>query len=84
MQNHKLNPDYSVGAVCGLDAVLDGYRALESGIVSGKIIVYPACRGLPLTPLELLAGVWPDVAEQMSDGLWNANAEKTLLAHYSS
>ena len=79
----SLNTDISVAAVTGLDGAVDGIGAVENHLIPGKIIVYPTCEGLPLTPLEKLAETLPDVAAQLDDGLWNIKAEKALLKHYS-
>ncbi len=79
----SLNTDISVAAVSGLDGAVEGIRAVENHLIAGKIIVYPACEGLPLTPLEKLEETLPDVATQLDDGLWNIKAEKALLEHYS-
>jgi len=79
----SLNTDISVAAVTGLDGAVDGIRAVENHLIGGKIIVYPTCEGLPLTPLEKLEETLPDVAAQLDDGLWNIKAEHALLEHYS-
>jgi len=79
----SLNTDISVAAVSGLDGAVDGIRAVENHLIGGKIIVYPTCQGLPLTPLEKLEETLPDVAAQLDDGLWNIKAEHALLEHYS-
>ena len=83
VESGLLNTDISVAAVCGLDGAVEGIRAVENHLIGGKIIVYPACEGLPLTTLEKLAETLPDVAAQLDDGLWNIKAEKALLEHYS-
>ncbi len=83
VESGSLNTDISVAAVTGLDGAVDGIRAVENHLIPGKIIVYPTCEGLPLTPLEKLEETLPDVAAQLDDGLWNIKAENALLAHYS-
>jgi hypothetical protein len=74
-----LDTNISVGAVCGLDGAIDGIRAIENRSVAGKIIVYPACRGLALTPLAKLKEEMPLVAELLNNGLWTKQAEHKLL-----
>jgi len=81
VESGSLNTDISVAAVCGLDGAVEGIRAVENHLIAGKIIVYPSCHGLPLTPLEKLRETLPDVAAQLDDGLWNVKAEKALLRH---
>jgi len=46
---------------------------------TGKVLVYPACKGLGLTQLEELGEKWPEVAACLKEGLWTTEAEKKLL-----
>jgi hypothetical protein len=68
-----------VGAVCGLESAIEGIGAVENHDIVGKIIVYPACKNLRLTELKNMEKTMPDVASCLDDGLWNKEAEKTLL-----
>jgi len=70
----KLDTNLSVAAVSGLDGAIDGIRAVEKNLVPGKILVYPSCRGLPLTPLPELNGKLP-----LQEGQWNKQAEDALV-----
>jgi hypothetical protein len=74
-----LDTNVSVAAVCGMQGATDGIRAVENRSIAGKIMVYPACRGLRLTRLEELHEKMPGVAKQLIDGMWNKAAEDTLL-----
>jgi hypothetical protein len=78
----RLDTDLSVAAITGMAGAVDGIRAVEKALIPGKIIVYPACETLPLTPLDQLAKVLPAVAAKLDNGLWNKNAELALLAHF--
>ncbi len=75
----RLDTNVSVAAVAGLDGACDGIRAVENRLLPGKIVVYPACKGLPLTPLDKLAPTMPEVAKRLADGLWTKQAEQKLL-----
>jgi hypothetical protein len=79
----SLDTNVSVAAICGLEAAVDGIRAVENRLMAGKIIVYPDAAGLPLTPLELLGERLPKVAKCLKNGLWSKEAEKELLKAYS-
>jgi threonine dehydrogenase-like Zn-dependent dehydrogenase len=81
-ESGKLNTNISVGAVCGLDGAIDGIRAVENRSIAGKIMVYPACKGLGLTRLEELKEKMPQVAECLENGLWTKQAEEKLLASF--
>lgn len=84
VEGRTLDTDISVAAVSGLDGAVDGIRAVEKALIPGKILVYPSCEGLGLTPLDKLGEVLPEVAAKLRDGLWNVEAEKALLAHYGA
>ena len=81
-ESGQLDTNISVGAVCGLDSAIDGIRAVENRSIAGKIIVYPACKGLGLTRLEKLQEKMPQVAECLNNGLWTKQAEEKLLASF--
>jgi threonine dehydrogenase-like Zn-dependent dehydrogenase len=82
LESGRLDTDVCVGAVCGLDGASDGIRAVENRLIPGKIVVYPACKGLGLVRLEEFQSRLPQVAECLADGLWNKRAEETLLKMY--
>lgn len=72
----ELDTALSVAAVSGLDGAIDGIRAVEHNLFPGKIVVYPACKGLALTPLEELSSL------PLDDGHWSKRAEDALLARF--
>jgi threonine dehydrogenase-like Zn-dependent dehydrogenase len=83
LESGRLDTNISVAAVCGLDGACDGIKAIENRSIAGKIIVYPACKGLPLTPLTKLGDKMPEVAACLNNGLWTAQAEQKLLERYA-
>jgi threonine dehydrogenase-like Zn-dependent dehydrogenase len=83
VQTNRLDTNISVAAVCGLNHAADGIRAVENHKIPGKIIIYPVCKDLPLTPLTEIHKQLPDVAEKLVNGLWNAKAEKAFIKHFS-
>lgn len=78
----KLDTNVSVAAISGLDGAVAGIRMVEKQEVPGKIMVYPACKGLGVTALSDLPSVMPEVAEKLEDGIWTKEAEEALLARY--
>jgi threonine dehydrogenase-like Zn-dependent dehydrogenase len=74
----ELDTNLSVAAVSGLEGAIDGIRAAEKSLIPGKIVVYPSCRGLELTPLGELGG---DVA--LDRGRWSLEAEAALLKKFA-
>jgi len=80
-----LSPARSVGAVGGMDAALDGLRAMLEGRYAGKVLIFPQARGLPLTAIGELAETEPDIAARLGPGgVWTSAAEAALLARYWS
>ncbi|MGB7582831.1 MAG: alcohol dehydrogenase catalytic domain-containing protein [Sedimentisphaerales bacterium] len=84
LESGVLDTNISVAAVCGLNGVCDGIRAIENHSIAGKIIAYPACKGLPLTMIAKMTEKLPDVAACLSNGIWTAQAEQKLLERYAS
>ena len=82
VETGRLDTNVSVAAVCGLDGAAEGIKALENRSIAGKIIVYPACKGLGLTELANLKDELPEVDECLSNGMWNKKAQKALLTRY--
>jgi threonine dehydrogenase-like Zn-dependent dehydrogenase len=70
----QLDTNLSVAAVSGLDGAIDGIRAVEKNLMPGKIIVYPSCRGLKMTPLTELGSKLP-----LANGQWTKQAEDALV-----
>ena len=82
VESGKLDTNTSAAAICGLDGAVEGIRAVENRSIPGKIIVYPACKGLALTTLEEIGEKMPEVASLLNDGLWTKQAEQKLLEKY--
>jgi threonine dehydrogenase-like Zn-dependent dehydrogenase len=79
----RLSPARSVGAVGGLEAAVEGMRAMMDGRFAGKILIFPQIRGLPLTSVEDLAERDPEIAARLGpDRTWNAEVEAVLLKRY--
>jgi L-sorbose 1-phosphate reductase len=75
----QLDTNLLVAAVSGLDGAIDGIRAVEKNLMSGKIVVYPSCHGLALQPIENISGRVP-----LDNGRWNKRAEEALLNKHGS
>jgi threonine dehydrogenase-like Zn-dependent dehydrogenase len=79
----ELEPRRALAAVGGIEAAQEALRALVEGRFPGKIVIFPALRGLPLTPLDDLAASEPDVAAALApDGTWTVEAEALLFARH--
>ena len=75
-----LNTNSSVDAISGMAGAKDGIAAVENRTLAGKIIVYPMLHDGPLIPLSELKDKFPTVAAKLTDGQWNPEAERELLA----
>jgi len=74
-----INTNAAVAAVCGLAGAVEAVRAVEARSIPGKIIVYPACRDLPLVRLERMKDSVPQAAGHLKGGLWTKDAERALM-----
>lgn len=82
-QTGQLSPSRAVAGIGGMEAAWDGMEAVRDGTFAGKIVIYPQVAGLPLTRLEDLEQVLPDVAARLGPALeWTSEAEQALLAHF--
>jgi hypothetical protein len=84
VESGGLDTNVCVGAVSGLAGAVDGIRTIEKRLTAGKIIVYPACKGLGLVPLEKMQSQIPQVAGCLRDGLWGGRAEEALLERHQA
>ena len=78
----QLDTNVSVAAVSSLEGAIEGIRAVEKQQIPGKILVYPACKGLGLTPLPNLEKTLPAVFHALDNGLWTQRAEQALLTTF--
>jgi sorbitol-6-phosphate 2-dehydrogenase len=63
-----------------MEAAWDGLEAVQQGELTGKAVIYPHVRGLPLTPLSELSDAEPEAASQLDEtGAWTKDAEAALL-----
>ena len=79
----QLEPRRALAAVGGIEAAQDALQALMDGRFPGKIVIFPALRKLPLTPLAELAIAEPEVGRALDpDGSWTTEAEAALFGRH--
>jgi len=79
----NLSPGNSVGAIGGMNVAKEGIQAMIDGSYSGKIIIFPQLPDLPLTGLNELKEILPEVASKLGLGnLWTIEAEQALFETY--
>ncbi len=82
-ETRELSPNRCVAAIGGIFAAYEGLEGVKSARFTGKVIIYPQIRDLPLTPIEDLGAILPQVAAKLaSDGSWTREAERALMEHY--
>jgi threonine dehydrogenase-like Zn-dependent dehydrogenase len=76
----KLDTNYSVAAIGGLRAALEGLKGVKSGAFPGKVVIYPHLTELSLLSMDALAQSLPAVAARLADGIhWTRDAEMELF-----
>jgi threonine dehydrogenase-like Zn-dependent dehydrogenase len=79
-ERRELSPNRSVAAIGGMAAAHEGLEAVKEGRFAGKIVIYPQIPELPLTPLEKLQDVLPEVAAKLGPRhTWTNEAELALI-----
>jgi len=82
-ERRELAPNRAVAAIGGIEATRDGLQAVQDSALTGKAVIYPHVHGLPLTQLEDLAAVEPEVAALLDEsGAWTCEAEAELLRRH--
>ncbi|MCB9784910.1 MAG: zinc-binding dehydrogenase [Candidatus Omnitrophica bacterium] len=82
VESSALDTNSSAWAVVGIEGAKEGVLQVKEGKAYNKVLIYPQCKDLPLTPIEDLADQLPfpaEVKEQVSKGIWSKNAEEVLL-----
>ena len=83
VEARELESNRSVAAIGGLDAAHVGLKAVKEAVYPGKIIIYTQVPSFPLTPLEGLEAIDPDIATKLTeDGSWCTAAEQAFLEKY--
>lgn len=78
-----LSPEQTLAAVTGLEGAREGLEGVARQRYPGKVVVYPQAVGLPLTTLEEMPEVMPEVAARLGEGpVWTDAAEEELLRRY--
>lgn len=78
-----LSPGQALAAVCGLEAAREALEGMAAQLFPGKVVVYPQAVNLPLTRLEEMPAVMPEVAARLAEGpVWTNEAEEALLRAY--
>lgn len=69
-------------ALCRLDGAGAEIRVVENQPVAVTIGVNPACKGLKLIEITKMKEKMPEVADCLSNWMWNKRAEQALLKRH--
>ena len=76
----ELSPNRSVAAIGSLSAAKDGLKAVKDATLSGKVVIYPNIKELPLTTLPELKEKLPSVYALLNEREeWTNEAEAEFL-----
>jgi hypothetical protein len=76
----QLSTNRSVAAIGSLEAVKDGLQALMDATFPGKVVIFPNIKPLPLTSLQGLKSILPEVYAKLNNGKeWTIEAEQVFL-----
>ncbi|MDP2964594.1 MAG: alcohol dehydrogenase catalytic domain-containing protein [Pelolinea sp.] len=76
----QLSTNRSVAAVGSLEAVKVGLQALMDATFPGKVIIFPNIKPLPLTSVQDLKNILPDVYAKLKNGReWTKETEQAFL-----
>jgi threonine dehydrogenase-like Zn-dependent dehydrogenase len=80
VESGEFSPNRLVAAVGSLEAFPDGLRSVKDGDFSGKAVIFPHIKELPLTPLSDLEERLPSVYAKLRNGReWTREAEEEFL-----
>ncbi len=80
VESGQLSSNRSVAAVGSLEAVKDGLKALMDATFPGKVVIFPNIKPLPLTSIQELKQILPEVYAKLKNGReWTNEAEQTFL-----
>jgi threonine dehydrogenase-like Zn-dependent dehydrogenase len=80
VESGEFSPNRLVAAVGSLEAFPDGLQAVQEGVFSGKAVIFPHIKELPLTSLSELRERLPSVHAKLRHGReWTREAEEEFL-----
>ncbi len=82
-ESGALRPVTALAAVGGMRALWEGLEGVAEGRFPGKTVIFPQCEDLPLTPVERLRELAPEVAEALGEtGEYNGEVEQAIMRKF--
>jgi threonine dehydrogenase-like Zn-dependent dehydrogenase len=83
VETGRLNPATALAAIGGMKDLKKGLEGVAEAKFPGKTVIFPHCLDLPLTPVEKLSELAPDLVATLSpDGLYTMATEKALFRRF--
>lgn len=84
-ESGKLRPATALAAVGGMNALWEGIDGVAEARFPGKTVIFPHCVDMPLTPVDELKSLVPELGETLSeDGLYSLETERRLLERFGA
>ena len=78
INRNEAMPDFNVAAIGGLMATKSGLEAVKAGRFTGKVVIYPQLKDLPLLPLAELGKLDKPLGDYVAKNGWSRTAEQML------
>lgn len=82
-ESGRLKPVTALAAIGGMRALKEGLEAVIAARFPGKVVIFPGCENMPLTPVADIAGLDASIADTLDEeGFYTLETEKKLLQKY--
>ena len=83
VESGKLEPVTALAAVGGMRSLKTGLEAVINAKFPGKVVIFPNCEHMPLTPVQNLAELAKGIGDTLdNNGFYTAATEEKLLEKY--
>ncbi len=82
IESGEIDPDFNVAAIGGLMSTKAGLEGVKAGTYTGKVVIYPQLKHLPLMPLHELKKWDAELGEFIERSAWSLQAEQLLSDKY--
>lgn len=84
VEDNKLSPVATLAAIGGMNELKKGLEAVANGKFPGKIVIFPQCKTVPLTPIEDIGKIIPGIESTLSgEGFYTQKTEEKLLSNFA-
>ncbi|NOY83174.1 MAG: alcohol dehydrogenase catalytic domain-containing protein [Kiritimatiellaeota bacterium] len=85
VESGQINPASALAAVGGMRSLWEGINGVADARFPGKTVVFPHCEELPLTSMDDLPELAPEIRDTLSpDGFYTIETEKALFRRFGT